>query len=373
MTLRGDLLVVDDDAGSRQALSATLHQADVPNIALGTEGARAWLAEHVPPLVLLDLVTDRAAGYALLAELRAHPVRGEVPVLVLVARDAADEIAAALTAGADDYVPKPCAAAELLLRVRAQLRMLEYRERLGRRERDQQAEAERRMKLFQRYVDFFESAADGMLVIDRSGARLFANPRAREILALSGEERRGRRFPELAAQSERGRAERLLEAFAVGEYPLAAEFSLESRRREHTVISVSSSSVLHEDNAVLLTFRDVTRERKTAIELQQTKEFLERVIDSSVDGIVSANLRGTVLLFNRAASRIFGYAPEDVVGKMRVDRLYPPGGAREVMQKIRDPAICGYGRLEDHRVDMLGADGRIIPVLLSASLVMDSG
>jgi PAS domain S-box-containing protein len=124
---------------------------------------------------------------------------------------------------------------------------------------------------------------------------------------------------------------------------------------------------------VLCTFRDVTLERQTAIELKQTKEFLERVIDSSVDGIVSANLKGTVLLFNRAAARIFGYAPSDVVGKMRVERLYPPGVARDIMRKIRDPELSGYGRLEDHRVDMLGSDGGQIPVTLSAALVLDNG
>jgi PAS domain S-box-containing protein len=131
--------------------------------------------------------------------------------------------------------------------------------------------------------------------------------------------------------------------------------------------------VLHEDNAVVFSFRDVTKERATAIELKQTKEFLESVIDSSVDGIVSANLRGTVLLFNRAAARIFGYSPSDVVGKMRVESLYPPGVARSVMRKIRDPNVSGYGRLEDHRVDMLTSSGEAIQVQISASLVIDNG
>jgi signal transduction histidine kinase len=43
------------------------------------------------------------------------------------------------------------------------------------------------------------------------------------------------------------------------------------------------------------------------------------------------------------------------------------------MRKIRDPEVSGYGRVEDYRVDMLGADGRIIPVQLSASLVVENG
>jgi PAS domain S-box-containing protein len=78
-------------------------------------------------------------------------------------------------------------------------------------------------------------------------------------------------------------------------------------------------------------------------------------------------------LFNRAAARIFGYAPEDVIGKLRVEKLYPPGVARDVMRRIRDPELSGYGKLEDYRVDMLRADGQTIQVLLSASLVVDNG
>jgi PAS domain S-box-containing protein len=136
---------------------------------------------------------------------------------------------------------------------------------------------------------------------------------------------------------------------------------------------VSFSSVLHEDNAVLCTFRDVTQERATARELTRTKEFLERVIDSSVDAIVAADLRGRVLVYNRAASRIFGHRQSDVVGKLRVDELYPDGVARKVMQDIKDPELSGYGRLEDYRVDMLHAGGSPVPVKLSAALVLEAG
>jgi PAS domain S-box-containing protein len=234
-------------------------------------------------------------------------------------------------------------------------------------------EAERRLRLFRRYADFFESAAHGMLVIDRSGAVLFGNPGARVITGFSEAELLSSHFQSLVDPAERARAERLLLDFSRSTAPQDIDFVIRTRSGEQRIVGLIASSVLHESNAMLLTFRDVTQERRTAIELKQTKEFLERVIDSSVDGIVSANLRGTVLLFNRAAARIFGYAPEDVIGKLRVEKLYPPGVARDVMRRIRDPELSGYGKLEDYRVDMLRADGQTIQVLLSASLVVDNG
>lgn len=115
--------------------------------------------------------------------------------------------------------------------------------------------------------------------------------------------------------------------------------------------------------------RDAHRERRTELELIQTKEFLERVIESSVDAIVSADLSGRVLLFNRAAARIFGYDAQHVLHEMNVERLYPPGVARSVMREIRGPGHSGRDRLEGYQVNMLDSAGRQIPVKISAALV----
>jgi PAS domain S-box-containing protein len=202
---------------------------------------------------------------------------------------------------------------------------------------------------------------------------LFANPRAREITGFTETELMGLAFQKLVSVGEPERAERLLRGFREGIYPRGVDITLHTKDAVPLTISVSFSSVLHEDNAVLFTFRDVTVERKTAIELQQTKEFLERVIESSVDAIVSADMRGQVLLFNRAAARIFGYQPSDVVGNMSVEKLYPPNVAREVMRKIRDPNVNGPGRLEDYRVDMVSSSSEVIPVTISAALIMENG
>jgi PAS domain S-box-containing protein len=239
--------------------------------------------------------------------------------------------------------------------------------------RSARADAERRVQLFQRYADFFESAADGMMVIDREGKILFANPQARELTGFSESELRARKLEDFLAAPERERTARLIGDFSAGIYPRGLDLTILDKFSVKKTISVSFSSVLHENNAIVFSFRDVTRARATAIELAQTKEFLESVIESSVDAIVSADLRGTVLLFNRAAQRIFGYAPNDVVGKISVEKLYPPGVAKEIMRKIRDPAVSGYGRLEDHRVDMVNERGEAIQVLLSASLVIGNG
>jgi PAS domain S-box-containing protein len=234
-------------------------------------------------------------------------------------------------------------------------------------------EAEHRVQLFQRYADFFESAADGMMVVDRSGAVLFANPRAREITGFSEAELMSLRLSALCDSVESARVQRLLRGFRDGLYPRGVDLSIRRRDSERVVLSVSFSSVLHDDDAIVLGFRDVTVERRTAVELEQTKEFLERMIDSSVDAIVSADLRGTILLFNRAASRMFLYDPTAVVGKMSGARLYPPGAARGVLRRLVDRRFGNWGQLESYRVQVVSSQGELIPASLSAAFIVENG
>jgi len=77
-------------------------------------------------LLLLDLGLPGRDGFAVLTELRRR--RARLPVIVLTARNATDDIVAGLDGGADDYMSKPFRLAELLARVRLRLRAEPARE-----------------------------------------------------------------------------------------------------------------------------------------------------------------------------------------------------------------------------------------------------
>jgi PAS domain S-box-containing protein len=246
---------------------------------------------------------------------------------------------------------------------------------------EQRARVEHRMRFFQRYADFFESAADGMIVVDHHGRVLFSNPRASDITGYSPSEISNASVLGFLTRKELGRAAGLVRGFRSGVYPRGVDIRFIPKdgrevkapgTRKELTLNVTFSPVLRAERAVLCAFRDVTVERATEVELRRTTEFLARVIDSSVDAIVSSDMSGRVLIFNRAAARIFGYEPADVVGRMSVERLYPDGVAREVMRKIRSPEHGGPYRLEDYRVDMMGSRGETIPVNISAALIMDN-
>lgn len=116
-----DILVVEDDEAIATGLSLNLrlagHQATV---AADGDAALTAIGERAFDLVLLDINLPRRNGLDVLATLRAAD--NFVPVIVLSARDGEYDKVAALRLGADDYVTKPFALAELLARVDAVLR-----------------------------------------------------------------------------------------------------------------------------------------------------------------------------------------------------------------------------------------------------------
>jgi two-component system response regulator RegX3 len=114
------VLVVDDEESYREALSAGLTQEgfDVVVAADGAE-ARAALHNEHPDLVLLDVMLPDISGIELCREFRAE---GNVPVIMVTARDGEVDVVLALELGAADYVAKPYRLRELVARMRAVLR-----------------------------------------------------------------------------------------------------------------------------------------------------------------------------------------------------------------------------------------------------------
>lgn len=534
----GPVLVVDDDMVSRHVLGQALANAKLAYVAVGSGAEALAQIERVQPsIVLLDLVMPPPDGYQILRILRARAETKDLPVVVLTALDAEDEIAKAFESGADDFVRKPFKPVELVARVRGQLRLRAAMEELGRKEKDAQVvleltqalasnldfrgilftvvqriaevaqvdrvsivlvreqenvgyvvaasddeqlrdlpidltkypeiqqvlssraplvvedaathplmdvvrsagqaavfsslcilpivyegkpmgvlflrsrragtfgerelgvtqtisstmaialrnarvlqslrdqtqqvtvarfEAERRMRSLQRYADFFDSSADGIVVIDAEGHLLFSNPKAREITGYDEGDLRGRRLGDIFASEESSLAKDLRLGFAQGNYPKDVDIRVKTKDARSVIVNVSFASVLREDGAVLCSFRDVTRQREVEAELVKTKDFLQRVIDSSVDAIISADMSGQVVLFNRAAERIYDKPASKVVGT-DVRALYPTGTARKIMQQIR----AGGGRVEGIKIDIVDGAGAAVPVAFSGALIYE--
>jgi two-component system response regulator RegX3 len=114
------ILVVEDEESYRDPLTYQLRREgfDVVEAATGTEALEQYDAGGAD-LVLLDLMLPGLSGTEVCRELRQ---RGDVPVIMLTAKDSEIDKVVGLELGADDYVTKPYSFRELLARVRAVLR-----------------------------------------------------------------------------------------------------------------------------------------------------------------------------------------------------------------------------------------------------------
>ncbi len=115
------VLVVDDDPAVSNALTRAL-RLEGYEVSTAADGTRALeeIAIRSPDAVVLDIQLPKVDGLEVCRRMRA--AGDDTPVLMLTARDAIEDRVQGLDAGADDYLVKPFALAELLARLRALLR-----------------------------------------------------------------------------------------------------------------------------------------------------------------------------------------------------------------------------------------------------------
>ncbi len=117
---------------------------------------------------------------------------------------------------------------------------------------------------------------------------------------------------------------------------------------------------------------DISERKRIENELREANQFFMNLIESSVDGIIAADMKGNIFIFNKGAEALTGYKAEEVIGKIHITQIYPPGMAKEIMKKLRSPDYGGVGKFIPTQLNVLNKFGEEIPVQLSATLIYDS-
>ncbi len=154
------------------------------------------------------------------------------------------------------------------------------------------------------------------------------------------------------------------------------DFELEWKKKNGEKITVSlTANAKKNEKGEIIGYEgikmDISDRKRMEKELKEANDFLINLIESSVDGIIVTDMTGNILIFNRGAENILGYKAEEVVGKMNIRSIYPPGVAIEVMEKLRSPDFGGVGKLTSFPMVHRRKDGGLIEGDLSASLIYD--
>ncbi|MFH0785588.1 MAG: ATP-binding protein [Pseudomonadota bacterium] len=123
---------------------------------------------------------------------------------------------------------------------------------------------------------------------------------------------------------------------------------------------------------VIESIRDVSRVKNLEKMYSGIRELIDRVVQSSVSGIVAADWRGRIIMMNKAAEVLFGHSAY-YTDNVNIESFYPPGVARDIMAKLRDERIGGRGKLPITRVNIRHKDGTDIPVEMTAVIIYEEG
>jgi len=222
-----------------------------------------------------------------------------------------------------------------------------------------------------------EISQEGILMLDEKKRVIFANSRMAEILVVPKKELIGMDASELlSAQHQEMMADLLRNVdqeqqehlrFCSTIQPVNA--SAQDQRAFETCMAVSriGKSILTH-----IYFRDLTERIDIERQLRQANNFLQNIIQSSVDGIVVVDTSGNVLVFNEGAERILGYKAEEVIGHPEVfPQFYDPQIAREVMRRMRSNDYGPPGKLTTSRINFVRKNGEKIPVNFSAAIIKE--
>ena len=145
------------------------------------------------------------------------------------------------------------------------------------------------------------------------------------------------------------------------------------RRSDQEVLAIEDSAApirnsIGEIAGAVMVFRDVTARRRAEAATEEIRRHLAAVVESSDDAIISKDLNGILISWNPGAVRMFGYRPEEAIGRS-ITLIIPPDHLNEepaILERLRRGE-----RIDHYETVRQRKDGTLIDVSLSVSPIRD--
>ncbi len=269
--IKGDILVVDDDLPSRQALSALLadHGYEVRSAPDGPT-ALMIVAADPPDLILLDVLMFEMDGYEVCRRLKAQPKSCDIPILFVSGLGEVVDRVKGFEAGGVDFITKPFQAEEVLARVATHLALRSAHRQLEAQNTELQ-ESEEKYRLL------IENLQEGVWAIDSEVRTTFVNRRMAEMLGYTEEEMLGKHLFEFMDEPGIEIAKQNLERRRLG---IREHHDFEFLRRDGTRIYTTMETSPITDNegnyqGALAGVMDISDRRRAEESLRRRVEELD--------------------------------------------------------------------------------------------------
>lgn len=155
------------------------------------------------------------------------------------------------------------------------------------------------------------------------------------------------------------------------------DYEVDFKRKDGKPISVLlTGHVRYDQQGNVLGYEglnvDQTQRKRMERELKEAHDFLNKIIQSSPNAIIVADLKGKIIMWNQAAEEILGYQAKNAVNKMNIEDIYPEGMAAKIIEMMHSPEYGGKGKLKSYPLSYQRHDGEIVEGSLSATIIYDT-
>lgn len=116
---------------------------------------------------------------------------------------------------------------------------------------------------------------------------------------------------------------------------------------------------------------DLTQRYQMEREIREAHDFMNKIVQNAPISIMASDMKGNIIIWNRAAEKTLGYSAGEVIGKMNITKIYPEGRAREIMKTIRSKEHGEVGIFTPQSVLYVRRDGKTLDGHLSAAMIYD--
>ena len=220
--------------------------------------------------------------------------------------------------------------------------------------------------------NLFERVRHGLFISSREGKFLDCNQALLDMLEYPSKEEFLK--IDIAKDLYVNPEDRKLFQEGIGRYGIVKDMEVEFKKKNGEKITVLlTGHPINNQKGEIVGYQginlDISERKRIENELREANQFFMNLIESSVDGIIAADLKGDIFIFNKGAEALIGYAAEEVIGKIHITKIYPEGVAKEIMKKLRSPEYGGAGKFIPTQLNVVNKFGEEIHVQLSAALI----
>lgn len=212
-----------------------------------------------------------------------------------------------------------------------------------------------------------DSSEDAILSKTMEGIITSWNKGAERLYGYLADEVLGKHASILSPTDHPDEISQIMGRLANGE--MIGHYDTVRRHKNGTLIDVAMtvSPIFNEEGTIMgasAVARNITHEKR----LRAERQFLGLIVEGSDDAIYSKDLNGTVLSWNPGAEKIFGYTPDEMIGKP-VALLTAPGNENQVPEILSQ--LKAGKRIEHFETQRKRKDGTLIHVSLTISPIRD--